>query len=62
MSQKRVIKCDIPNCPYYREEVEYGGGWEGWGQIQGVALNGKANPDLCPEHLKQTMNFVDKLR
>ncbi len=60
MAEKRTIFCDI--CGASSTEEKHGDGWPGWMGLKGVALDGVENPDLCPEHTKQVMDFVDNLK
>ena len=53
----RSIKCD--SCGLIRQESGQGGGFSGWGQINGVALNGIDNPEFCPECLGRIMEYID---
>lgn len=55
----RTIKCDI--CGESYTEERDGAGFPGWGSLQGVTLNGTANPTFCPGHLAQVADFVDSL-
>lgn len=57
---KRIIKCDI--CGLEMEEPVAGAGWPGWGGLNGIAMDGVSNPNLCPEHLAATADFVDGLK
>lgn len=56
---KRTIECDI--CGKSQTETCANEGWAGWGQIQGFTLNGSDNPYLCPQHLSDVADFVDRL-
>lgn len=58
----RFVTCDIPGCGSRHEEINAGDGFSGWGQLQGIILNGVPNPLLCPIHLSLTASFVDNLR
>ncbi len=55
----RTIKCDV--CGTEFTEPKDNDGFAGWGAIMGIALNGVANPNLCPEHLAAVADFVDSL-
>lgn len=57
MAVKRTITCDV--CEASQEEALPEQGWPGWGAIQGVVLDGIANPNLCPSCLASVMNFID---
>jgi len=57
---KRTIKCDI--CGVEAIEPIDGGGWPGWGGLNGIALDGVPNPSLCPKHLAQVADFIDGLK
>lgn len=61
MSVLRVIRCDVPGCGTKCTESEPNAGWQGWGALNGVELNGVANPNLCPAHLAQVAEFLDTL-
>jgi hypothetical protein len=54
----RTICCDIPGCKSASQEQAPGAGWPGWGALQGIAIDGKDNPSLCPGHLEQVANFA----
>ncbi len=56
----RTIKCDV--CGSVHTEPSADDGFEGWGQLQGVCLDGVDNPSLCPQHLTDAANFIDGLR
>jgi len=56
----RTIKCDICGAVY--TEQRDGEGFPGWGALQGVILDGAANPSLCPDHLKAAADFIDGLK
>lgn len=58
MAIVRTIECCI--CGERYTEKNAGEGFPGWGAIQGIILNGEANPDLCPDHLTKVANFIDK--
>ncbi len=62
MAEKRTITCDIPGCGASCTEDSYGNGWPGWMGLKGVKLNAVENPDLCPEHKKLVVDFVDSLK
>lgn len=59
MIQPRKVICAV--CGKERQERNYGEGWPGWGQLNGIILNGDENPYLCEDHLAMTANFVDSL-
>lgn len=59
MSILKTIVCDI--CKEVMVEPTPDAGWEGWGQLSGISLNGIDNPSLCPNHLAQVADFVDSL-
>jgi hypothetical protein len=61
MTIRRQIECDIPGCGEKYLEPKSGDGWEGWGVLQGIALNGIDNPSLCPTHLASAAKFVDSI-
>ncbi len=54
----RTITCDAPECKHLEQEQAPGAGWPGWGAIQGIAIDGKENPSLCPRHLKAIADFI----
>lgn len=60
MTILRQIKCDIVGCDNCAVEVTPNSGWPGWGQLNGVTLNGADNPHLCPTHLSTLANCADK--
>jgi hypothetical protein len=53
----RTIKCDV--CGETATEKKPNEGWQGWGAIQGVSRNGADNPNLCPYHLAEIMDWLD---
>lgn len=55
----RTIQCGV--CGATHTEPKPGEGWLGWGQFQGINLNGDENPYLCPTHLAVVADFVSKL-
>jgi hypothetical protein len=61
MTIRRQIECDIPGCTAKFIETSPGEGWTGWGALQGISLNGKDNPCLCPDHLKAAAEFTSGL-
>ncbi|HKJ87610.1 MAG TPA: hypothetical protein VKA48_03795 [Gammaproteobacteria bacterium] len=60
MSVRREIHCDVCGESYLEEAPN--AGWPGWGQLQGISLDGADNPHLCPSCLTHAANFVDWLR
>ena len=56
----RTIQCAI--CGKHETEKRPNGGWPGWMGIIGVALDGDENPQFCPEHTNEIMNFIDNLK
>jgi hypothetical protein len=54
----RTICCDAPGCDKRLQENEPGAGFPGWGALQGIALDGKENPALCPEHLAKLADLL----
>lgn len=54
---QRTIKCDL--CGESADEKEQNSGWQGWGAIHGISLNGVHNPNLCPACLARVAEFVD---
>lgn len=61
MALLKTIQCDIQGCKTSCTEPKPGDGWVGWGQLQGIILNGNENPYLCPEHLGRVADFADSL-
>jgi hypothetical protein len=57
---RRIIVCDV--CNKMVTEDNEGEGFPGWGALQGIKLEGVANPNLCPEHLKIVADLVAKLK
>ena len=62
MAILRYIKCDVEGCQETKAEEQEGHGFDGWGAVNGIALNGHANPNLCPKHLALVAEYTDKLR
>jgi hypothetical protein len=60
MSVRREIECNV--CGERTMEHEPNDGWQGWGQLRGVVLDGVADPHLCPECLKVTAVAADARR
>jgi len=60
MAIKRTIECDVCGATEIEQAPETG--WQGWGAIQGVALDGVANPNLCPSCLGKVMQYVDEVK
>lgn len=60
MATVRTIKCDIPGCEAQHTEKTHGDGFPGWGELKGIALNGVANPSLCPKHLAMVAEYIDR--
>lgn len=58
MAITRKIKCDV--CAAEADEPAPEAGWQGWGAIQGIALNGVPNPNLCPSCLGKVAEFIDR--
>lgn len=56
----RTIQCDV--CGEECTEKNENDGWPGWGALQGIALDGRANPSLCPKHLAAAATFLDDLK
>jgi len=56
----KTVTCDI--CGEDYQELRSGDGFPGWGQLQGIALDGIDNPYFCPTHLAVVANFVSNLR
>ena len=57
MGITRTIDCDA--CHVKAEEPAPNIGWNGWGALQGVELNGVQNPNLCPDCLAKVAEFID---
>lgn len=55
----RTVKCDIKTCDSTYTENSEGEGFPGWGQLNGVSLDGAENPHLCPICLSKTCDFID---
>lgn len=55
----RTIHCDI--CGISQMETKENEGWEGWGQINGISINGAINPSVCPDDLSRLADFADEL-
>lgn len=55
--EPRTISCDI--CAATAVEPEINAGWQGWGHIAGIALDGVSNPTLCPNCLARVAEFLD---
>jgi len=56
----RTIVCGV--CYETAREKSEGAGFDGWGQASGFVLEGMPNPHLCPRHLADTADFLDRLR
>ena len=56
----QTIVCDI--CGAGMTEPQPGAGFQGWGALKGIALDGVENPTLCPEHLGALAQFADDLK
>lgn len=48
-------------CGAKETEDKFGEGFKQWIQIQGIQLDGDANPHFCPECTKKIMDYVDKM-
>jgi hypothetical protein len=59
MSILRTIECDV--CHKTETETAPNAGWQNWGSIFGIVLNGVDTPNLCAECLMKTADFVDKM-
>lgn len=57
---RRTIVCDVCGATY--TEQSDGAGFKGWGALHGIAIDGCANPSLCPAHLNAVAHFVDRLK
>ena len=60
MSVRRTVCCDI--CDDMYTEKNPNDGFPGWGQFNGITLDGVDNPYLCPDHLKKAADFVDDMK
>lgn len=60
MTILRTIKCDV--CGTSQTEENAGDGWQGWGALHGISLDGVENPSLCNECLNRTASYVDSLK
>jgi len=56
----RTVRCSI--CGNEYTEPKPNEGWQDWGALQGIILDGDENPMLCPTHLADVANYVDKLK
>ena len=56
----RTIKCGI--CGFEATETQANKGWKGWGQLSGAALDGDANPHLCPDHVSTMFTHADHIK
>lgn len=56
---KKIFKCD--GCGYEQLEPVQDMGVRGWSGINGVMLNGSANPIFCPRCTTNIMEYVDKM-
>lgn len=57
MAILKTIECDV--CKFSIPEPSANAGFQGWGAIQGVQLNGIDNPTLCPFCLGRVMQVID---
>lgn len=55
----RIAVCDV--CGLRAEEPGPGYGWQGWGSFKGIALNGVADPMLCPTHKAALADALDAM-
>lgn len=60
MTMLRKVYCDC--CDASHEESVPGDGFPGWGQLNGIVLDGSENPYLCPSCLAVVADFTDRLR
>ena len=60
MPMLRTFKCDL--CDKTETEAEYGEGVNNWGQFNGIILDGVSNPMMCPSHVKQVADVIDKIK
>lgn len=56
----RTLICDVCGCE--QKEQASNQGWAGWGALHGVALDGVANPSLCPACLTKVAKFIDGVK
>jgi len=59
MSYLRIIECDV--CGEQMKEDQTHAGWQYWGELRGVTMNGIDNPTLCPVHLSRAADFVNSM-
>ena len=55
----RTIQCAV--CKTSEVEKKHGDGFHGWGSLEGIELDGEANPTLCQRHLAHVADYLDKL-
>lgn len=60
MATLRTITCDIEGCDEQFTEPSPGAGWQGWGALHGIVLNGIENPTFCPSCLEKVAVFIDE--
>lgn len=60
MAILRTIICDV--CGKAETESTPNAGWDGWGSLQGIELDGVPNPILCPAHLVRVADRVDEMK
>lgn len=57
---KRTVFCAV--CGAQCTEDHEGAGFPNWGQVQGIALDGDANPHLCPVCLGKAAAHLDAMK
>ena len=63
MSILRTIKCNVSGCPEQATEAASGGGWPGWGVLQGrTNENGETDFHLCPVHIDVAFKALEGVR
>ncbi|MDX1351548.1 MAG: hypothetical protein R3254_00950 [Thiomicrorhabdus sp.] len=60
MAILRIAKCSV--CGKEEKENGFGDGWQGWGALKGIALDGDGDVMLCPAHLTATADYVDSMK
>jgi len=55
----KTVECGV--CKTRYTEKSPNDGFPNWGQLSGAALNGDANPYLCPEHFGNVKAFVQRM-
>ena len=60
MAIRQVIQCSV--CGKELSEEQAGDGFVGWGALQGIEMDGEANPTLCPDHLREIATLLDNIK